>query len=141
MRLATVAMIVAGVAIAPVGSTGPGSDPGAVADHLTWSAYDDAAVRAAIEAGRPVILDFYADWCAPCRELDEKTFADARVAAALGEHDRFKVDLTRASAATAEISQAWGVRGVPTVVVLAGGQERFRITGFEPPEPFLERLR
>lgn len=141
MRLATVAMVVAGVATAPVGTTAPGSDPGTVAGHLVWAAYDEAAVRAAIDAGRPVILDFYADWCAPCRELDEKTFADARVAAALEEYDRFKVDLTRASEATAEISQEWEVRGVPTVVVLAGGQERFRITGFEPPAPFLERLR
>ena len=141
VRLATAAMVAAGVAIAPLGAVPSGGAAGGSGAGLSWQAYEPDAVASAVAAGRPVILDFYADWCAPCRELDEKTFADPRVASALAGHERFKVDLTRASQTTAEISRRWDVRGVPTVIVLDGSSESFRITGFEPPDRFLERLR
>jgi thiol:disulfide interchange protein len=53
---------------------------------------------------------------------------------------RFKVDLTRSSAENQTLASEYRVMGVPTVVVLSGGEEIFRITGFEPPSQFLARL-
>ncbi len=134
MRILTVVMIVAGLSMTPL------SRGGSTAEHLQWRDYDAAAVDAAVDAGGPVILDFAADWCVPCRELDEKTFADPKVAAILDGYDRFKIDQTRQDEAARSVAAKYGVRGVPTVIVFSGGEEVFRITGFEGPDRFLGRL-
>ncbi len=139
MRVLSAAMLVAGVLMAPGLRHGDGAG-GADEGLLEWQAYEAAAAEAAIAGGRPVILDFYADWCAPCRELDEKTFADPTVRDSLAGYSRFKVDLTRSSEANQALTAQFGVVGVPTIVVFDGGEEIFRITGFEPPERFLKRL-
>jgi thioredoxin:protein disulfide reductase len=132
-------MIVAGVVMAP-GVAMTKSEAAGAGGELTWQAYDETAVARASGAGQRVIVDFYADWCAPCRELDEKTFSDPAVRSLLESYARFKVDLTKSTDANQELVSAYGVLGVPTVVVLAGGEEVFRITGFEPPEQFVKRL-
>ena len=139
MRLLAAAMLVAGVLMAPAVRL----DRATAAEssgHLAWQAYDSAGVEAAIAAGGPVILDFSADWCAPCRELDEKTFPDPDVSALLEGYSRFKVDLTRSSDENQELATEYRVMGVPTVIVFSKGEEIFRITGFEAPAQFLKRL-
>jgi len=87
-----------------------------------------------------VIIDFYADWCAPCRELDEKTFAHPSVAEVLSEYARFKVDQTKSNPVGNAAADFFEVMGMPTVIVFREGEELFRITGFEQPEQFLKRL-
>ena len=134
MRLLTVIMVVVGLWMAPLNRGGAGGE------HLEWQPYDAVAVDAAIGGGGAVILDFAADWCVPCRELDEKTFADPRVAAILGGYDRFKIDQTRQDDQARSVASKFEVRGVPTVIVFAEGREVFRITGFERAERFLKRL-
>ena len=138
MRLVCAGLLVVGLSMLPVASGGPATaDAG---DHLTWQAFDREAFQRAMESGDRVVIDFYADWCVPCKELDEKTFSDPRVAAELDDYVRFKVDQTRASEEALDLAREFEVLGVPTVVLYQGGDEAFRITGFEPPERFLERL-
>ncbi len=134
MRLLTVIMIVVGLWMAPINRGGAGGE------HLQWQSYDGAVVDAAISGGGAVILDFAADWCVPCRELDEKTFADPRVAAILDGYARFKIDQTRQDDEARSVASKFEVRGVPTVIVFADGREVFRIIGFERAERFLKRL-
>ena len=139
MRVLAAGMLVAGVLMMPGVRHGGASMEGG-GESFEWQAYEDAAVRSAVAGGGPVIIDFYADWCAPCRELDERTFSASEVRAVLAGYTRFKVDLTRGNEANQALIAEYGVMGVPTVIVLSGGEEIFRITGFEPPDRFLERL-
>ncbi len=141
MRLVCVVMIVVGTGSLSGGARLPWARGAVGAVHLDWAAYDAAAVAAATGSGQAVILDFYADWCAPCKELEERTFADPRVAEVLRGFARFKVDQTRDDEAAKGVAAAHAVRGVPTVIVYRSGQELFRITGFEPADAFLSRLR
>ncbi len=106
--------------------------------HLPWQPFDDAAVQAAVQSGSPVIVDFYADWCGPCRELDERTFSDPLVAAQLANYARFKADFT--TGADDEVKKSYAVHGMPTVIVYSSGEEAFRKTGFFPPQELLELL-
>jgi len=139
MRVLSTGMLVAGVLLAP-GVRGGGGAATSVEDHLQWQPYEAGAVATARAGGSPVIIDFSAEWCAPCRELDEKTFAAPQVRSVLEGYTRFKVDLTRSTETNQALTSEYGVMGVPTVIVFSGGEEIFRITGFEPPERFLKRL-
>jgi thiol:disulfide interchange protein DsbD len=98
----------------------------------------------AIGAGRPVIIDFSADWCLPCLELEKKTFSDPRVAGALARRGLLKADMTKIGSPEAvALAEKFGILGVPTIIFLDGaGKERpdLRLVGFENAERFLERL-
>lgn len=115
------------------------------ATAVTWNKYDTKALAAARAANKPVVIDFYADWCLPCKELDEKTFTDAGVVSELDRFVRVKADLTAAEDATTKaLTAEYQILGVPTIVFIdASGNERkdLRLTGFEPPAKFLERAK
>jgi thiol:disulfide interchange protein DsbD len=135
MRLLAAGLIVAGTVMLPLRAQSHSQE-------LVWSSYNESAVTMAVSSGEPVIIDFYADWCGPCKELDVKTFNDPQVASILSGYSRFKSDQTITQSAEAlAATEAHEVRGMPTVIVFKGGEEQFRITGFEPPETFVKRLR
>jgi len=111
---------------------------------ITWSDYTEEAITAAAGAGLPVIIDFTADWCIPCKELDHWTFAAAPVVERARSFVTLKADLSDSrSPAVRTLRDRYRVLGVPTVVFLApNGSEisDLRITGVIPPKEFLARM-
>lgn len=112
---------------------------------VQWHQYSEELLAKSRSEGRPVILDFSATWCTPCRELDEKTFHDpAIVQRSAQDITMIKIDLTRSGDPLHEwLLTEYVVKGVPTVVFLDGqGRERheLRLVDYLPPDEFLKRM-
>lgn len=99
---------------------------------------------AARAQGRPVMLDVYADWCVYCVQLDEETFADARVQQLLDSALLLRADVTANDAQDKALLKRLEVFLPPAVLFYpaTGTEQRdARVVGFLGPEPFLERAR
>jgi thioredoxin:protein disulfide reductase len=112
---------------------------------MTWEEYSDLDLSEAKENGMPVLLDFSADWCIPCLELDRNTWTDPKVIEATKDITRLKVDLTSFDSPESEtLRKKFNISGVPTVVFIrTDGTEatESRIVGFAPPKEFLDKLK
>lgn len=112
---------------------------------VAWQPYSDQLLEDARRQRKPVIIDFTADWCTPCRELEQKTFHDPElVKRTKGNFFMLKVDLTRGGNPEHERwLNRFAVKGVPTIVFLdRDGNERrdLRLVDFIPPGQFLVRM-
>lgn len=104
----------------------------------------DAAVAAASAAGQPVMLDFYADWCVSCLEMEKYTFTDPAVQAALEGAVLLQADVTANDADDKALLQRFKIYGPPTIAFYdSGGRELdgFRVVGFVPAEEFAAHVR
>lgn len=112
---------------------------------IVWEPFDAAKLEAYQKSGSPVILDFYADWCIPCHEMDNQTFSKKEVQDALKPFKKLRMDVTNITAETTrETTDKFEVVGVPTMIFFdAQGKEvkEARIVGFVPPAKFLENLK
>lgn len=108
---------------------------------IAWKPFSDDAFERALAAERPVLLDFQADWCLPCREMDRTTFRDPDVVRAAMPFASFKVDVTTGDDDANAVMDRFGVSGVPTYLVLRpDGSEHDRLVGFISAERMRQAL-
>jgi len=88
------------------------------------------------------MIDFYADWCIPCKELDAMTFSNKKVTEAGKSFASFKVDMTKTmDDETERIRRKFNILGMPTILIFnSKGEEVERITGFIDASSFQEIL-
>ncbi|WP_025601798.1 protein-disulfide reductase DsbD [Burkholderia sp. WSM2230] len=98
----------------------------------------DQAVKA---APQPAMLDFYADWCVSCKEMEKFTFSDPRVQAKLKQMNLLRADVTANNADDQALLKRFGLFGPPGIILFdRGGKEVLRVVGYESADKFLRSL-
>jgi thiol:disulfide interchange protein DsbD len=115
------------------------------ADHLAFQRVKNIAeLDAAIAAsgGRAVMLDFYADWCVSCKEMEKFTFTDAAVQAKLKDVLLLQADVTANNADDKALLARFKLFGPPGIVFFDknGSEIAYRVVGYEPAAKFLDSL-
>jgi thiol:disulfide interchange protein DsbD len=103
----------------------------------------DRELAAASAAGKTAMLDFYADWCVSCIEMEEYTFTDAGVQQALSNTVTLQADVTANDEADQALLQRFGVFGPPTIIFFGtDGQQRhgYEVVGYMKAKDFTEHL-
>jgi thioredoxin:protein disulfide reductase len=131
------------------GTVAPGGEGGRAESELefeTIKSVEDlqARVAAASAAGKSVMLDFYADWCVSCKEMEKYTFTDPAVQAALGNTVLLRADVTKNDEIDQALMKHFGIFGPPTIAFYdAKGTEQrnFRVVGYMKAGEFADLLR
>lgn len=108
-----------------------------------WQPYSESALQEAQALQKPVIIDFFADWCLACHELDQKTFSRSEVQVALKDFLKLRFDATKESPALDDLKKRYKIVGLPTIVFIDSKgqwQEAVTLTAFETPEKFIKRV-
>ena len=127
-RFGKVVLLVALVALLLIGAAGCASGNGE-------SELDEALSKAQSE-NKPVMIDFYADWCNPCQQMDKYTYSDDAVSTLLNDNFIFlKVNVDKSN-----LDGRYGIKYIPTVVFLSpqGTEIGSRIVGYQPPAQFYQ---
>jgi thiol:disulfide interchange protein DsbD len=96
------------------------------------------------EAKKFVLLDFYADWCISCKEMEINTFANPEVSQELKQFILLQVDVTKNSAENQALLKRFGLYGPPGILIFnldSQEQQSLRVVGYMPPQRFIERLK
>ncbi len=131
-----------GLSAAPSGSV-PASPAEPLFKRVSTSAELDAALKAASATGKPVLLDFYADWCVSCKEMERYTFSNAQVGDRLSGMRLLQVDVTGNTAEHKALLKRFKLFGPPGIIFFdARGREipGLRVVGFQSAEKFGKTL-
>lgn len=103
----------------------------------------DAALAQAQQAGQPVMLDFYADWCVSCKEFENFTFSDPEVRKRLSKVRLLQADVTNNSAQQKALLKRFSLFGPPAIIFFdgaPGSRVTYKVIGYQPPKDFLASL-
>lgn len=121
-------------------TAGNGETAGAA---MAWKPYKESILKAALADHKPVIMDFSADWCGACKELEKYTFSDPRVRALSDKFALLHIDATEESAELNALKKQYSIVGLPTMLFFdSSGHLRteLTLTGFEEADAFMKRM-
>jgi thiol:disulfide interchange protein DsbD len=124
---------------------GISGSPQSAPSHLPWTrvaSVTDLEARL-VSAGQPAMLDFYADWCVSCKEMEAFTFSDPRVRAKLDTILLLQADVTANNEADRALLKRFSLFGPPGIIFFdAQGREikGLRVVGYQNAERFLHTL-
>jgi len=119
-----------------------------VNDHGPWQTIVgktslEQALSASRQAGKPVLVDFFAEWCVACKVLEETTLSHPDVLNAMGSFDLYRVDITEINADSQAIMEQYNILGLPALVFFTPTSAEIpdsRVLGEMGPERFIEHL-
>ena len=111
-----------------------GSGVSGTRQNIAWVENFNAALERAKTENKPVMVDFFATWCGPCRQMESQTYTDASVASELTNWISAKIDVDK----NQEVAQRFGIQAIPTTVLLEpSGKEIARESGYLGPQQFV----
>jgi thiol:disulfide interchange protein DsbD len=111
-------------------------------EKLRFEPFNSELLASATEARKPVLIDFSADWCIPCREMEHSTFIDPSVVSEAKRFVRMKANLTAQDKKTEELTSKFEIQGVPTTMLIdSAGKVTQRKVGYIGPREMLTDLR
>jgi thioredoxin:protein disulfide reductase len=129
-------------ALAPLAHLGVGKQPHGLAfKRIKTLAQLDSAL--ATTGGKTVMLDFYADWCVACKEMEKLTFTDERIQATLAGTILLQVDVTANDADDKAMLRRFGLFGPPGIILFDGRGVEIpgsRVIGYQNPDKFSASL-
>jgi thioredoxin:protein disulfide reductase len=111
-------------------------------EKLRFEPFNSERLASATEARKPVLIDFSADWCIPCREMEHSTFIDPSVVSEARRFVTMKANLTAQDKKTEELTSKYEIQGVPTTMLIdSSGKVLQRKVGYIGPREMLADLR
>ena len=111
-------------------------------EKLRFEPFNSERLASATEARKPVLIDFSADWCIPCREMEHSTFIDPSVVNEARRFVTMKANLTAQDKKTEELTSKYEIQGVPTTMLIdSSGKVLQRKVGYIGPREMLSDLR
>lgn len=105
---------------------------------IQWNYNLNSAISTAQNSNKLLFVDFYADWCGYCKQLDEKTYTDGKVKQIMAQkYIAVKVNVDQ----NPDLASKYGVYGLPTLIILdSNGNEIKRVEGYQTPSQLLSIL-
>ena len=110
-------------------------------NDIEWVYSVSEGLALAKEKGKPAFIDFYADWCPPCQQMEKVTFRDKRVIEELARFVAIKADLTNSSSKGQSAAKEYGVQAIPTYVFINTQGKQTTELGYRSPDRFLRILK
>lgn len=108
-----------------------------VAGDLEWLTSFDEALQLAQQKSKPIMIDFFADWCGWCKRLDSDTYAHEDVVSKAGDFISLKIDAD----IERDLSSRYKIAGLPTILFIDHtGREIHRVVGYRQADKFVQEM-